>query len=690
MTDKSTSLAASSTQPQLVLFTGHSADVTSLAFSPDGHLLASASYDRSVIFWDTDSGAMIGRVVDDHEGLDWVGFSPDGVAIATSNWQGVRVYNAKDGNLISTSKRLSAAYAFTPSGHILASPSWSDGLLLWDPRCERVVRRLKDATEGPFSAALSADGTAVAVTDLASIRIVDLSTGHIVHTLTMTEEQLKSEGVSSPDTEGLAFSPDGNTIAAVGFHGVRFWNTRSGEYLGLQQNGNNYAEAAAFSPDGKAVASGWDDGSILLRVGSETKRITGHDGWVRCLAFSPDGSLLASGGGDGTVRLWKPKTGKAAAQSSRQHHAVFAIAFAPDGNQLVSGYADGTVAVWNAKSATLNYTARGLGACAKALAISPDGMTVAVGGGRYRREPGELKFLRLGDLDAAEAFPAGRGWFGSLSFSPDGTLLACEGDGDIVNLWNVSTHELVQTLPGCAPVAFSPDGRTFAAAGDPCPHFPPQAMNLWDLETGELRHKLVAHHPPQRDQKGYPEGVTTVTFSKDGKMVAIGHSCFVATLWDAATGEMLHELAWRTYSDHVSALAFSPNGRTLAVGIAYEDDVHLWSTRTGKERVALRGHTNNITSLAYSPDGTLASASADGTIKLWHPPSDRLLATLLRLPAIDGTDSGWLAYTPDGHYCGSEGAEQFIRWKIGSQSLSGDAYSSQFRRTDLSEFVQGR
>ena len=162
--------------------------------------------------------------------------------------------------------------------------------------------------------------------------------------------------------------------------------------------------------------------------------------------------------------------------------------------------------------------------------------------------------------------------------------------------------------------------------------------------------------------RGHTDYIRTLTFSPDGKSLASGSPDHTIKIWDTATGRNTVTFDYHAAAGTVFALAYSRDGKTLAVGCNRKEAIMLWDVVTGKNTAALQGHIEGITSLAFSPDGkTLASASFDGTIKLWKMPAGVNTATLKGHQGVIAS----LAYSPDGRTIVSGGRDETVRvWEI--------------------------
>ncbi|MFF3504997.1 trypsin-like peptidase domain-containing protein [Streptomyces sp. NPDC003247] len=326
--------------------------VSDAELSPDGDTLVTAvgSSDGSTRLWATGTGRPR-STLSDHEGpVDALAYSPDGRLLATADWnRTVRVRRADDGTpLYSFTENEAPRLAFGPAGDVLAT-SVPGKITLRDAATgrTRATVPLPTTLMGPL--AFSPDGRTIAT------RIAPDTGGKDDRVLLADATSGGSRvllGGGHGTVNALAFSPDGRTVAASGDDAVvRLWDldTPARPQGELDGHTGSSVNSLAFGPDGSTLAAGSIDGTVRLwDVGTGRVRayLSGHTGVITQLSLSHDGRTLATGSFDGTVRLWDVATSRTR-RTVNESGTVWSVALSPDGRTLAAGSAYGVVRLWN-------------------------------------------------------------------------------------------------------------------------------------------------------------------------------------------------------------------------------------------------------------------------------------------------------------------------------------------------------
>jgi hypothetical protein len=277
-----------------------------------------------------------------------VAFSPDGQRLATASFDGrkdvstVKIWDAATGKELLTLEGqagLVESLAFSPHGKRLASASPLD-VKVWDTATGREMHTFPHQRKTSTSVAFSPHGKRLAsASDYRNVKVWDVASGR----------ELRTFPGHAHGVRGVAFSPHGKRLVTAGGKSVKVWDAASGRRLGTLKSGAVWG--VAFSPSGKRLATAGSDGTIKLWDAATFKRrrtLKGHAKAVRSVAFSRDGQRLASGSSDGTVKVWDTATGKELLTVKGHPRYVWRMAFSPDGQRLASGSKSGPAKVWDA------------------------------------------------------------------------------------------------------------------------------------------------------------------------------------------------------------------------------------------------------------------------------------------------------------------------------------------------------
>jgi WD40 repeat protein/tRNA A-37 threonylcarbamoyl transferase component Bud32 len=574
--------------PSVAVLSGHTGNIRTVAFAPDGRRLASGSIDGTIRLWDLARAEQIAELRPDDPGIPdtnvrSLALTPDGARIVSAhNDSKLRLWEVESGRQLASWRvdanetPIAQSVSISPDGRRIASGHLRGSITVWDAASRSALRTMSHAGHVQ-SVTFSPDGRRLASGgNDRMVRVWDVATGDEIMLLEGHGNQVWS----------VRFSPDG-TLLATGAHDqqVRIWDAASGALLRTLHH-EDYVYALEFSPDGRRLVSGSEDGRIQVWdpwTGDHLRTLHGHRGLPGALAFSADGGQLASGSQDRTVRLWDmdqldAQSTDGIAVMTHDRELVHAT-FSPDGSRIAAAAWDDSVVLWDAQTH-------------ERLVVFPEAFNVT------------------GD-------PA---IYNKVRFSPDGNVIAAARRSDIV-LRSTFTGEELAVLPDheswVDSLEFSPDGRHLVSGSRD------KTVILWDLETNAPVRVMGA------DGTGHEHSVNDVAFSPDGRLIASASWDGTVRLWDAGSGSPLSVFVG--HEGYVLDVAFSPNGRLLASGSA-DGTVRIWSMRAPhepQEPRVLRGHKLSVLGVTFSPDGSrLASCSADHRVKIWDVERDVEVLTL--------------------------------------------------------------
>jgi WD40 repeat protein/predicted Ser/Thr protein kinase len=619
-------------------FALEAASIHSLAYSPDGKLLASAGSGKATVLRDAATGHVV-RELERHEDNRKIAFSPDGRRLASAGGH-----------------------------HMISQGNWNEPhhVKVWEVATGKTIF----ASPGALDVAFGPEGDSIAfISERTKVTIHSLAENRDVRTFDLGPEFV----------QGVAISPDGQMLATCG-DSLKLWDMKTGKAIRDCRGHTSRVVSVRFSHDGKRIATSSDDQTVKIWDGVSGREIfslEGHHSVVFDLAFSPDDAYLVSTSWDNALRVWDMERGQLVRTLRGHSNFVNAVAMHPQGARLASAGMDRTIRLWRWRDDIDPLTLHVSFDYAHSLALSPNSTRLATGGGGFGIKQSTGGMYRASPLQvwnlAAEREVLQREHHPGLpitavAYSPDGQFLASASGGNDaqdqplpanIDLMDAPTGDLTRRLTGhtmpITRLCFDKHSRRLASVSED------GTLRVWEAASGRAvavfeSRQGPGDRPAVRDVAFHPDGDRLVTAAADGAV----------HFWSVPERKLL---ATVQEASGATGVALDSTGKLLAVSCE-DATINLYEFATRKRLRTLRGHSDCVWGVAFTPDDSrLASASFDRTVKLWD------LVTAQEVLTLEGParQAQQLAFSANGEFlaCGAHDGKVRV-WKAAPFETTGD------------------
>ncbi len=601
-------------QPKLMLPIGHTEEITSARFSPDGKKVVTVSADKTAKIWDAESGALLADLKGHSAKVNFAIFSPDGKKIATaSSDNNLKIWNTETGLLdtvLSGHKDEILSADFSPDGKKIITASSDGTARLWDAETWKPggiltghTREIVSVEFSPPSPDDKNGGNKILTASIDSTaKLWDAINNSVVTTM-----QGHASGL-----QFAHFSSDGKKIITVASSKkdtvkIKIWNAETGKLITDLKGDTSIVKSACFSSDGKKILTASQDQTAKIWDAETGKLDTvyDHDDAVVSAVYSPDGKKFITVS-DLIVKLWDTENGKSIDLSGHTD-LVRSAAFSADNKKIITASADKTAKIWDAASGSLLADLKGHTSAVKFACYSPDGRKIITASSD--------SIARIWDTKSGKFIAHLKGVnYKSIRFSHDSKKILTANYFNSVNLWDGETGKLDSVITGNSSsvnsAVFSPDStKIVIASADKRPR-----LSLWDFPAAQYDQLI-----------GHTGEVNSVEFSPDGNKLVSASSDNTAIIWNALTKQRIKKLEGHRLK--VNHAIFSPDGKKIITS-SLDNTIRIWDTENFRyDSIVVKG-PNGVRSAWFSHDGKKILSVNMKFITIWDAATRKLISEI--------------------------------------------------------------